>query len=123
MPAPSPSLRRCRVLPVTADRRRRRELRAGASLVASAGADLGCGEEPEVRVLPDGRLWLSDVGVAVSAAVVYRAARRVLAAQLEAMAQVSGQSVEEVTFGWLVGLQMDDVLATLEHGAPDADAA
>ncbi|MGY1773082.1 hypothetical protein [Blastococcus sp. SYSU D00813] len=105
---------------MSADRRRRTEHRAGASLVASAGADLGCGEEPEVRVLPDGRLWLADVGAAVTAAELYRAARGVLAAQLDAMAQVSGQSVEEVTFGWLVGLQMDDVLAALEDGSPEA---
>jgi hypothetical protein len=107
---------------VSADRRRLSEVRAGASLVASAGADLGCGEEPEVRVLPDGRLWLADVGAAVSAAELYRAARGVLAAQLDAMAQLTDQSVEEVTFGWLVCLQLDDVLAGLE-GAPEEDAA
>ncbi len=108
---------------MTPDRRRRTELRAGAALVAGAGADLGCGEEPEVRVLRDGRLWLADVGAAVSAAELYRAARGVLAAQLDAMAQVTDQTVEEVTFGWLVSLQMDDVLAALEGGAPEADAA
>ena len=108
---------------MSAGRRRTTELRAGAQLVASAGADLGCGEEPEVRVLPDGRLWLADVGAAVSAAELYRAARGVLAAQLDAMAQATGQSVEEVTFGWLVALQMDDVLAALEDGSPEADAA
>lgn len=100
---------------MTADPRRRTELRAGAQLVAGAGADLGCGEAPEARVLPDGRLWLADVGAAVSAAELYRAARGVLAAQLDAMAQVTGRSVEEVTFGWLVSLQMDDVLATLDE--------
>ena len=99
------------------------ELRAGAQLVAAAGAELGCGEAPEVRVLPDGRLWLADVGAAVSALELYRAARGVLAAGLDAMAQVTDQSVEEVTFGWLVSLQMDDVLAQLEGGAPEADAA
>ena len=108
---------------MSADPRPRTVLRTGASLVASAGAELGCGEEPEVRVLPDGRLWLADVGAAVSAAEVYRAARGVLAAQLVAMAEVSGRSAEEVTFGWLVTLQLDDVLAELEGGAPEADAA
>jgi hypothetical protein len=108
---------------VTADSRRLTELRAGAQLVAGAGAELGCGEAPEVRVLPDGRLWLADAGAAVSAVELYRAARRVLAAQLDAMAQVTDQSVEEITFGWLVSLQMDDVLAALDEGSPDADAA
>ncbi|MGY1745549.1 hypothetical protein [Blastococcus sp. SYSU D00695] len=105
---------------MSAGAHRRTELRAGASLVAGAGADLGCGEAPEVRVLPDGRLWLADVGVAVSAAQLYRAARGVLAAQIGALAEVSGQTAEEVTFGWLVGLQMDDVLAALEDGSPEA---
>lgn len=99
---------------------RRTELRAAAQLVAAAGAELGCGEEPEVRVLPDGRLWLADVGAAVSAAELYRSARTVVAAQLDALAQVSDQSVEEVTFGWLVALQMDDVLAGLEDGSAEA---
>ena len=103
--------------------RRATERRAGAQLVAGAGAELGCGESAEVRVLPDGRLWLADVGAAVSAIELYRAARGVLAAQLLAMAQVSGQSVEEVTFGWLVSLQMDDVLAGCERGTPESDAA
>jgi hypothetical protein len=47
-----------------------------------------------------------------------------VAAQLEAMAQATGRPVDEVTFGWLVGLQMDDVLAALGDGAaPEADAA
>ena len=99
------------------------ERRAGAQLVAAAGTELGCGEAPEVRVLPDGRLWLADVGAAVSAVELYRAARGVLAAQLDAMARVTDQSVEEVTFGWLVSLQMDDVLAALEDGTPESDAA
>ncbi|RBY86027.1 hypothetical protein [Blastococcus sp. TF02A-26] len=103
--------------------RPRAERRAGAQLVAGAGAELGCGEAPEVRVLPDGRLWLADVGAAVSAVELYRAARGVLAAGLDAMARVSGQSVEEVTFGWLVSLQMDDLLAALDQGTPEADAA
>jgi hypothetical protein len=78
---------------------------------------------PKVRVLPDGRLWLGDVGAAVSALELYRAARGVVAAQLDALAQTSDQSVEEVTFGWLVSLQMDDVLAALADGTPEADAA
>ena len=108
---------------MSADPRRRTELRAGAQLVASAGADLGCGDEPEVRVLADGRLWLADVGAAVTALELYRAARGVLAAQLGAMAEVTDRSVDEVTFGWLVSLQMDDVLAALDGGAPEADAA
>ncbi|WP_029433828.1 hypothetical protein [Blastococcus sp. URHD0036] len=108
---------------MSADRRRPAERRAGAQLVAGAGAELGCGEAAEVRVLPDGRLWLADVGAAVSAIELYRAARGVLAAQLLAMAQVTGQSVEEVTFGWLVSLQMDDVLAAWEGGTPESDAA
>ena len=123
MPAASLSADAARARPVTTAPRRRVELRAGASLVASAGADLGCGEGPEVRVLADGRLWLADVGAAVSAAELYRAARTVLAAQLDALAQVSDQSVEEITFGWLVGLQMDDVLAALDEPGPEADAA
>lgn len=45
------------------------------SLLASAAADLGVGSRPEVRVLRDGRLWLAELGTAVSAADVYQAAR------------------------------------------------
>lgn len=90
------------------------ELRTGMSLLASAAADLGVGDQPEIRVFRDGRLWLADLGTAVTAADVFQAARGLVAAQLEAIAQVSDQPVEEHALAWLVTLQTNEVIAGLE---------
>jgi hypothetical protein len=106
--------------------RRLTELRAGMSVLTSAAADLQVGSQPLVRVLPDGRLWLSDLGIAVSAAHVYQAARGLVAAQLDAMAQVTGRSVEDHALAWLVTLQTNEVMVGLDaeaDAAVDIDAA
>jgi hypothetical protein len=106
--------------------RRLTELRAGMSVLTSAAADLQVGSQPLVRVLPDGRLWLSDLGIAVSAAHVYQAARGLVAAQLDAMAQVTGRSVEDHALAWLVTLQTNEVMVGLDaeaDAAVDTDAA
>ena len=98
---------------MTADPRTRlAELRAAMSLLASAAADLEWGAQPEVRVLPDGRLWLSDLQLAVSAADVYQAARGLLAAQvLGALAETPG-TVADLVGPWLTELHLTEALLT-----------
>ena len=103
--------------------RRLTELRAGMSVLTSAAADLQVGAQPEVRVLPDGRLWLAELGVAVTAADVYQAARGLVAAQLHAIAQVSAQPVEDHALAWLVTLQTNEVMVGLEDAAALEDTA
>lgn len=99
------------------------ELRTGMSLLASAAADLGVGRQPEVRVLRDGRLWLAELGTAVTAADVYQAARGLVAAQLDAIAAVSDQPVEDHALAWLVTLQTNEVIAAIEDTDLAGDAA
>ena len=111
-------------VPSSPDRRSHlTELRTGMSLLASAAADLGVGEQPEVRVLRDGRLWLADLGTAVTAADVFQAARGLVAAQLEAIAAVTDPSVEEHALAWLVTLQTNEVIAGVEDIDLADDAA
>ncbi|SNS44478.1 hypothetical protein SAMN06893096_104146 [Geodermatophilus pulveris] len=111
-------------VPSSPDRRvQLTELRTGMSLLASAAADLGVGEAPEVRVLRDGRLWLAELATAVTAADVFQAARGLVAAQLDAIAQVSDQPVEEHALAWLVTLQTNEVIAGLEDIDLAGDAA
>jgi hypothetical protein len=111
-------------VPSSPDRRSRRltELRAGMSVLTSAAADLGVGGHTDVRVLPDGRLWLDEFDMAVSAADVYQAARGLIAAQLDAIAQVSGRPVEDHALAWLVTLQTNEVMVGLEDAADSAAA-
>ena len=106
------------------DRRSRRltELRAGMSVLTSAAADLGVGSQTDVRVLPDGRLWLDELDMAVSAADVYQAARGLVAAQLDAIAQVTGRPVEDHALAWLVTLQTNEVMVDLQDTAANDDA-
>jgi hypothetical protein len=109
---------------VSADRRRSTELRAAISLLSSAGSDLRWGSRPDVRVLPDGRLWLADLEVAVSAADVYQAARRLVAAQVAGMAERSGQPVGSVLGPWLMSLQTNEAMLGLDvHGGRTQDDA
>jgi hypothetical protein len=109
--------------PADGDRRRRQvaELRAAISLVGSAAADLGWGDRPDVRVLPDGRLWLDELQVAVSGAQVYQAARRLLAAQLRTVAERAGVPVGEVAGPWLLSLHTNEAMLALD--LPQDDAA
>ncbi len=97
--------------------RRLTELRAGMSVLASAAADLQVGPQPKVRLLPDGRLWLTELETAITAADVYQAARGLIAAQLDAIAQVSGQPVEDHALAWLVTLQTNEVMVALQAEA------
>jgi hypothetical protein len=112
-------------VPSSPDRRSRRltELRAGMSVLTSAAADLGVGSQTDVRVLPDGRLWLDELDMAVSAADVYQAARGLVAAQLDAIAQVTGRPVEDHALAWLVTLQTNEVMVGLQDAAAVDDAA
>ena len=103
--------------------RRRTELSTGMSLLASAAADLGVGAQPEVCVLRDGRLWLTELGTAVTAADVYQAARGLVAAQLAAIADVSGRPVEDHALAWLVTLQTNEVMVGLDDLDLEDDAA
>ncbi|WP_100498053.1 hypothetical protein [Geodermatophilus chilensis] len=104
-------------------RSRRTELCTGMSLLASAAADLGVGARPEVRVLWDGRLWLDELGTAVTAVEVYQAARGLVAAQLDAIADVSRRPVEDHALAWLVTLQTNEVMVGLEDLDLEGDAA
>jgi hypothetical protein len=110
---------------VSADERRSTELRAAISLLSSAGADLRWGSRPEVRVLPDGRLWLADLEVAVSAADVYQAARRLVAAQVAGLAERAGRPVGDVLAPWLMSLQTNEAMLglDLQGGRAEDDAA
>ena len=110
-----------RVRPVSADERRSTELRAAISLLSSAGADLRWGSRPEVRVLPDGRLWLAELEVAVSAADVYQAARRLVAAQVAGLAERSGRPVGDVLGPWLMSLQTNEAMLGLDLQADRAE--
>ena len=103
--------------------RRRTELATGMTLLSSAAADLGVGAPPEVRVLRDGRLWLPGLGTAVTAADVYQAARGLVAAQLDAIADVSGRPVEDHALAWLVTLQANEVMVGLDDLDLEGDAA
>ncbi|MDP9429830.1 MAG: hypothetical protein M3Q47_13585 [Actinomycetota bacterium] len=113
-------------MPVPSSRepgRRLTELRAGMSVLASAAADLGVGGQPEVRLMSDGRLWLAELGTAVTAADVYQAARGLVAAQLAAIAEVSDRPVEDHTLAWLVTLQTNEVMLGLDDVVVADDAA
>ena len=111
-------------MPLSSSGRRSRlaRLRTGMSLLTSAAADLGVGDQPEDRELADGRLGLAELGAAVTAAEVYQAARQLVAAQLDAAAQVSDQPVEDHALAWLVTLQTDEVMAGIEDDALGDDA-
>ena len=100
--------------------RRAAELRAAISLVGSAAADLGWGDRPDVRVLPDGRLWLDEMEVAVSAAEVYQAARHLVAAQLRTVAGGAGVPVAEVAGPWLLSLHTNEAMVGRDE-RPDRD--
>jgi hypothetical protein len=106
-------------------RRRRQvtELRAAISLVGSAAADLGWGAPPDVRVLPDGRLWLDELQVAVSGAEVYQAARRLVAAQVRTVAEQTGVPVGDVAGPWLLSLHTNEAMVALDLDLPRDDAA
>jgi hypothetical protein len=98
---------------VTTDPRTRlAELRAAMSLLASAAADLDWGAQPEVRVLPDGRLWLTDLQLSVSAADVYQAARGLVAAQVLGALADTPATVADVVGPWLTELHLTEALLT-----------
>ena len=99
------------------------ELRAAISLVGSAAADLGWGGRPDVRVLPDGRLWLDELEVAVTAAEVYQAARRLIAAQVGTVAEQAGSSVGAVAGPWLLSLHTNEAMLSLDLDVPREDVA
>ena len=103
--------------------RRSAELRAAISLVGSAAADLGWGAPPDVRVLPDGRLWLEDLQQSVSAAEVYQAARHLIAAQLRTVAGAAGVPVGAVAGPWLLSLTTNEAMLDLDLDVPRDDAA
>jgi len=99
------------------------ELRAAISLVGSAAADLGWGARPDVRVLPDGRLWLDEMEVAVTAAEVYQAARHLIAAQVGTIAEQAGTSVGAVAGPWLLTLHTNEAMVALDVDVPREDVA
>ncbi|NEK94096.1 hypothetical protein GCU67_07890 [Modestobacter muralis] len=94
-------------------------MRAGISLVGSAAADLGWGARPDVRVLADGRLWLDELEVAVTAAQVYQAARHLIAAQVATVAEQAGSSVGAVAGPWLLTLHTNEAMVSLDLDVQD----
>jgi hypothetical protein len=106
-------------------RRRASELRAAIALVGTAAADLGWGAQPDVRVLPDGRLWLDEHEVAVTAAEVFQAARHLIAAQVRTVSEQGGTPVGAVAGPWLLGLHTNAAMADidLEVDVPREDVA
>ncbi|MFQ1000948.1 hypothetical protein [Modestobacter sp. SSW1-42] len=102
-------------------RRQASELRSAISLVGSAAADLGWGTRPDVRVLPDGRLWLDELETAVTAAEVYQAARHLVAAQLRAVAETTGRPVGEVAGPWLLTLHTNEAMVSLDLADDDLE--
>jgi hypothetical protein len=88
------------------------ELRAAMSLLASAAADLDWGAQPEVQVLPDGRLWLTDLQLSVSAADVYQAARGLVAAQVIGALADTPATVADLVGPWLTELHLTEALLT-----------
>jgi hypothetical protein len=104
-------------------RRRASELRAGIALVGTAAADLGWGTQPDVRVLPDGRLWLDEHEVAVTAAEVFQAARHLIAAQVSTVAEQAGTSVGTVAGPWLLGLHTNAAMVDVDLDVPREDVA
>jgi hypothetical protein len=89
------------------------ELRAAMSLLAGAAADLDWGAQPEVRVLPDGRLWLADLQLSVSAVEVYQAARGLVAAQVLAALADGPGTVADLVGPWLTELHLTEALLTV----------
>ena len=104
-------------------RRRASELRAAIALVGTAAADLGWGAQPDVRVLPDGRLWLDEHEVAVSAAEVFQAARHLIAAQVRTVAEQAGSPVGDVAGPWLLGLHTNVAMVDVDLDVPREDVA
>jgi hypothetical protein len=104
-------------------RRRASELRAAISLVGTAAADLGWGTQPDVRVLPDGRLWLEEHELAVTAAEVFQAARHLIAAQVRTVAEQAGTPVGAVAGPWLLGLHTNAAMVDVDLDVPREDVA
>ena len=112
-----------RVAGLARRRRRASELRAGIALVGTAAADLGWGAQPDVRVLPDGRLWLDEHEVAVTAAEVYQAARHLIAAQVSTVAEQAGTPVGDVAGPWLLSLHTNAAMVDVDLDVPREDVA
>jgi hypothetical protein len=89
----------------------------------TAASDLGWGAQPDVRVLPDGRLWLDEHEVAVSAAEVFQAARHLLAAQVRTVADQAGWTVGDVAGPWLLSLHTNAAMADVDLDVPREDVA
>ena len=91
-----------------------RQLRVAISIVASAAADRKWGTGDRLTPQPDGRLRVNDEPDLVDAGTVYQAARGVVGALVDHLAEVTGRSLEDVVGPWLTSLQVREAMADLD---------
>jgi hypothetical protein len=93
------------------------QLRAAISILASAAGDRQWGDGDLVTVRAGGRLRIGRDQRPVDAATVYMAARGLVGALLDDLAQTSGRDLEEIVGPWLVSLEVREALADVEVGS------
>ena len=91
-----------------------RQLRVAISLVTSAAADRHWGTGDRLTPQSDGRLRIDDEPDAVDAGTVYQAARGVVGALLDHIAEVTGRDLDEVLGPWLTSLQVREAMADVD---------
>jgi len=89
------------------------QLRAAVSILSSAAADRQWGGEPVVRVRARG-LQLGDDARLVDAAAVYQAARGLVGALLDDLADATGRDLDEVVGPWLLSLEVREAFAGVD---------
>jgi len=89
------------------------QLRAAVSILSSAAADRQWGGDPVVRVRARG-LQLGDDPRPVDAAAVYQAARGLVGALLDDLAQSTGRDLDEVVGPWLLSLEVREAFAGVD---------
>ena len=89
------------------------QLRAAVSILSSAAADRQWGGEPVVRVRARG-LQLGDDPRLVDAAAVYQAARGLVGALLDDLADATGRDLDEVVGPWLLSLEVREAFAGVD---------
>jgi hypothetical protein len=90
------------------------QLRTAISILASAAGDRHWGSGDVVSVRTGGRLRIGNDQRAVDAVTVYMAARGLVGALLDDLAQTSGRELDEIVRPWLVSLQVREALAEVD---------
>ena len=91
-----------------------RQLHVAISIVSSAAADRQWGTGDRLTPRPGGSLQINDEPDLVDAGTVYQAARGVVGALLDHLAEVTGRSLEDVVGPWLTSLQVREAVADLD---------